>query len=76
MSQRYNDNSWDYKNLHILLENLAQDVGSRRKHCWVYTQNVAASSPWKLPQLYLMVQGRAHLDHCSHIVKVGVEATW
>ena len=35
----------------------------------------SASSPKKLPQLYLVVQGRAQLEHSSHIVKVGVEAT-
>ena len=40
-----------------------------------YTQKVAASSPEKLPQLYLVVQGRAQLEHSSHIVKVLVKAT-
>ena len=29
-----------------------------------------------LPQLYLMVQGRAVLEHSSHIVKGGAEATF
>ena len=29
----------------------------------------------KFPQLYLAVQGRAQLEHSSHIVKVGVETT-
>ena len=28
-----------------------------------------------MPQVYLMVQGRVQLEHSSHIVKVGVEAT-
>ena len=27
-------------------------------------------------QLYLVVQWRAQLQHSSHIVKIGVEATW
>ena len=31
--------------------------------------------PKKFPQLYLVVQGRAQLEHSSHIVKVCVEAT-
>ena len=42
---------------------------------WEYTQKVAASSPLKLPQLYLMVQEKAELEHSSHIVKVGLKAT-
>ena len=28
-----------------------------------------------VPQLYLVVQGRKQLEHSSHIVKAGVEAT-
>ena len=35
----------------------------------------AASSPSKLPQLYLVVQRRAQLEYGSHIVTVSVEAT-
>ena len=42
---------------------------------WEYAQKVAISFPEKLPQLYLVVQGRSQLEHSNHIVKVGVEAT-
>ena len=28
-----------------------------------------------MPQLYLVVQRKRHLEHSNHIVKVGVEAT-
>ena len=42
---------------------------------WEYTQKVATSPLQKLPQLYLVVAGRVQLEHCSHIVKVSVEAT-
>ena len=42
-----------------------------RKYIW----KVALSSPKKLLQFYLVGQGRAQLEHSSHIVKVGVEAT-
>ena len=42
-----------------------------RKYIW----KVATSSPKKLLQFYLVGQGRAQLEHSSHIVKVGVEAT-
>ena len=34
-----------------------------------------AISPSKLPQHYIVVQGRAQLEYGSHIVTVGVEAT-
>ena len=40
-----------------------------------YTQKVTASLPKKLPQLYIVVQGKAQLEHSSHIVNVGVEVT-
>ena len=36
---------------------------------------VAASLPLKLPRIYLVVQGKAQLEHSSHIVNIGVEAT-
>ena len=41
-----------------------------RIYLWKYTQKVAASSPWTLPQLYLVFRGRAQLEHSSHIVKM------
>ena len=40
-----------------------------------YTQKVATSLPKKLPELYLVVQGKVQLEHNSHIVNVGVDAT-
>ena len=42
---------------------------------WEYTRKVVSSSPKKLPQLYWVVHGKVQLEHRSHIVKVGVEAT-
>ena len=39
------------------------------------TQKVAASFPEKLSKLYLVVQGRAHLEHSSHVVNFGIETT-
>ena len=41
-----------------------------------YTCKVAASSRCKLPQFYLVVQGRAKLENSSHILNVAVEATY
>ena len=46
--------------------------------------SIYENTPGKLPHLppqshrnftYLVVDGRVQLEHCSHIVKVGVEAT-
>ena len=54
---------------------------SRRERCWGCIF-VCENSPEKLPHVSLkschnlMVQGTAQLEHGSHIVKVGVEATW
>ena len=45
-------------------------------HLWEYTQKAALSSPEKLLLLYLVVQWRVQLEHSSHIVQVGVEATY
>ena len=44
-------------------------------YLWEYTQKVAASSPEKLPQLYLVVQERVQLEHSRHIFRVGFKAT-
>ena len=41
----------------------------------VATQKAATSLPQKLLQMYLVVQGKAQLEHSSHIVHVSVEAT-
>ena len=52
--------------------NSVEGPRSRREHCWGY-RYIFESTPKKLPQLYLVVQGKAQLEHGSHIVKVGVE---
>ena len=80
MSQRYYDNikrpkplrysARDLKNLRILLENSAEGFGSRRERCWRYVVSAFENKPKNL-----VVQGRTQLEHSSHIVKVGVEAT-
>ena len=64
----------DLKNLRILPENSSEGLRSWREHCWGYA-SIYKNAPKKFPQLYLMIQGRAQLEHSSHIVKVGVEAT-
>ena len=79
MNQRYNDNkktkaerksASDLENLRILLENSAEGLGSRREHCWSYIVSAFENTTKNL-----VVQGRVQLEHSSHIVKVGVEAT-
>ena len=79
MSQRYDNikrpkplsySARDLKNLCILLENSAEGFGSRRECCWYYVVFVFKNTPKNL-----VVQGRTQLEHSSHIVKVGVEAT-
>ena len=79
MSQRYDNikrpkplsySARDLKNLCILLENSAEGFGSRRERCWYYVVFVFKNTPKNL-----VVQGRTQLEHSSHIVKVGVEAT-
>ena len=64
----------DLKNLRILPENTSEGLRSWREHCWGYA-SIYENAPKNFPQLYLMVQGSAQLEHSSHIVKVGVEAT-
>ena len=59
----------DLKNLHILPENSAEGLGSRREHCWHYEVANFKNTPKNL-----VVQGRVQLEHGSHIVKVGDEA--
>ena len=80
MSQRYNDNikrprqlrysARVLKNLHILLENSAEGLRSRRERCWHYVVSVFENTPKNV-----VVQGRTQLEHSSPIVQVGVEAT-
>ena len=80
MSQRYNDNikrprqlrysARVLKNLRILLENSAEGLGYRRECCWRYVLSVFENTPKNV-----VVQGRTQLEHSSHIVQVGVEAT-
>ena len=70
----------DLKNLHILPANSAEGLRARRERCWGYVstyENTPKSyhiSPL-IVAATLVVQGRAQLEHSSHIVKVGVEAT-
>ena len=87
MSQIYNDNTKRPKpkenQLGILgisptesthfAGNSAEGLRSRREHCWGYI-SIYKNTLKKLLQLFLVVQGRAQLEHSSHIVKVGVEA--
>ena len=74
MSQRYNDNiksskpqDRDLKNVKILPETLAEDLGSRRECCWHYVVSAFENIPKNL-----VVQGRVQLEHSSHIVKVSI----
>ena len=70
----------DLKNLHILPANSAEGLRSRRERCWGYVstyENTPKSyhiSPL-IVAATLVVQGRAQLEHSSHIVKVLVKAT-
>ena len=52
----------DLKNLHILPENSAEGLRSRREHCWSYVVSVFENTPKNL-----VIQGRVLLDHSSHI---------
>ena len=71
----------DLKDLSTLSENSVESQVQERAllglriYLLEYTRKVAASSPQKLQQLYLVFQGRAQLEHSSHIVKIGVEGT-
>ena len=59
----------DLKNLHILPENSAEGLRSRRallELCSMFFENTTKN---------LVVQGRVQLEHSSHMVKVSVEAT-
>ena len=60
----------DLKNLSILPENSTEGLGSRKECCWHYVVSIFENT-----QTYLVVQRRVQLEHSSHIVKVGVEAT-
>ena len=60
----------DLKNLHILLKNSAEGLGSRREHCWGYVV-----SDFEDVLKNLVVQGRVQLEHSSHIGQVCVKAT-
>ena len=65
MSQIYNDNikrpkakaarysNRDLKNLHILLGNLTEGLGSRKEHCWSYVVYASENTTKNL-----VVQGR------------------
>ena len=70
----------DLKNLSILPENSAEGLRSRRECCWGYV-SIYENAPLKFPHLpptschNFVVQGKAQLEHSSHIVKVDVEAT-
>ena len=51
-------------------ENSAEVLGSRREHCWSYIVSVFENKTKNLE-----VQRSVQLEHSSHIVKIGVEAT-
>ena len=74
MNQIYNNNikgqtprysARDLKNLRILLENLAEGLGSKKEHCCSYVV-----SAFENTNKNLVVQGRVQLEHSSDIVKV------
>ena len=60
----------DLENLHILQENSAEGIRSRRDCYWHYVEYVLENKPKNL-----VVQGRVQLEHSSHIVNVGIKAT-
>ena len=60
----------DLKILRILLENSVEGLRSRRERCLRYVVSVFENTP-----KHLVVQGRMQVEHSSHIVKVGIEAT-
>ena len=79
MSEIYNDNIKTPKPQNILLgtlkiyvfsRNLAEGLGSTKEHCQGYVVSAFENTTKNL-----VVQGRVQLEHSSHIVKVGVEAT-
>ena len=51
-------------------KNSAESLGLRRDCCLCYVVSVFENTPKNL-----VFQGRAQLEHSSHIVKVAVEAT-
>ena len=59
----------DLENLHILLENSAEGLGSSRECCWSYIVSVFDNT-----HKDLVVQRRVQFEHSSHIVKVSIEA--
>ena len=83
MSQRNNDNTKRPKTqdnqlgiikMYAFCQKIQQSASGPRESTWGYV-SVFENTPKKLLQLYLIVQGRAQLEHCSHIVKVSVKAT-
>ena len=77
MSQRYNDDIKSskpqdtqlgiLKNISILPETLAEDLGSSRECCWHYVVSAFENIPKNV-----VVQGRVQLEHRSHMVKVSI----
>ena len=57
----------DLKNVSILPETLAEDLGSRRQCSWYYIVSAFENIPQNL-----VVQGRVQLEHSSHMVKVSI----
>ena len=67
MSQRYNHNTKGSKSkenqrgilkMYVLPRNSVENFASRRGRCWGYV-SLYENTHKKLPQLYLVVQGRA-----------------
>ena len=70
----------DLKNLCLLLENSVEGLGDSTVGVIYLSMRIYARSCCifplkKLPQLHLVVQVRAQLEHNSHKVMVGVEPT-
>ena len=57
----------DLKNVSILPETLAEDLGSRRECCWHYVVSAFENIPKNL-----VVQARVQLEYSSHMVKVSI----
>ena len=69
MAKAVRKSARDLKNLCILPKNWTEGLSSWRECYWGYV-SIYENTPKKLPQLYLVVQGRVQLEHRSRRVKV------
>ena len=67
----------DRKNLRILPENSAGESAAAVTYLSmrIHPKSYCIPPPKNICNFYLMVQGRAQLEHSSHVVKVNVEVT-